>query len=89
MENLISKGDSDNIGLQDRIGDSLLKVINGSIIIFKVTKRIGIYVTKYDAVLKYTAEASNDEFDPTLKWLKIRPCKWERTTRRVMFALVA
>ncbi|CAI9761832.1 unnamed protein product [Fraxinus pennsylvanica] len=52
--NLISMGDLDGIGLQGKIEDGSLKVIKGSLIIFKGTKRNGIYVTRASIVQSHT-----------------------------------
>lgn len=43
---LISMGDLNALGVEGRIGNSLLKVNKGSLVIFTVTKRNGIYITK-------------------------------------------
>lgn len=48
--NLISMGNLDDIGLQSWIGDGSLKIIKGTLIIFKGTKRNDIYVTRASVV---------------------------------------
>lgn len=58
MENL------DDIGLQDRLGNVLLKVVKRSLVIFKAM----IQVTKADAIFHQVTEASSAEYYSTIKW---------------------
>lgn len=66
--NLISMGNLDDIGLQGRIGNGFLKIIKGSLVLFKGTKMNGIYVTRASVVQSHIAESSSVEIDATLKW---------------------
>lgn len=69
-KNLISMGELDDLGMCGRIGDGLMKVIKGSLVIFKGVKKNGIYVVKAETVLENNATVSNTESDSTLKWHK-------------------
>ncbi|XP_022861191.1 uncharacterized protein LOC111381625 [Olea europaea var. sylvestris] len=60
-------GNLDDIGLQGRFGDGHLKIIKGSLIIFRGIKRTETYVTRASN-LSHIAESSNIESDATLKW---------------------
>lgn len=61
-------GGLDDIGLQARLGNGMLKMIKGSLVILKGTKRNDINVTRAEVVTKYTAKSSSVESDVTFKW---------------------
>lgn len=46
--------------------NGMLKILKGSLVIFKGNKRNGIYVTKADPVLNHTVGASTVESDAIL-----------------------
>lgn len=56
--NFISMGDLDDIGLHGKLGDGMLKVMRGSLVMFKGVIRNGIHVIKAEIVKKAIFEAS-------------------------------
>ncbi|KAL2505113.1 putative gag-pol polyprotein [Abeliophyllum distichum] len=61
-------GDLDGMGTCGKFGDGMLKVIKGSLVIFKGFKRNGIYVTQTEIVSQGNCLSSSVEVEATLKW---------------------
>lgn len=69
--NKIFMGELDDKVLFGRNGDGMMKLIKGSLIIFKGVKKNGIYMANAEIVFENVVEVSSVEPDSSLNWHKI------------------